>query len=57
MLPAPASGVRLADAIQVYLGTIGMANTRETYEAALDRLAADFGVDTTWRWPTGNQTV
>jgi integrase/recombinase XerC/integrase/recombinase XerD len=30
----------------VYLGTISMANTRETYAAALDRLVADFGVDT-----------
>ena len=46
MLPAPAGGVRLADAVQVYLGTISMANTRETYAAALDRLVADFGVDT-----------
>ena len=45
MLPAPAGGVRLADAVQVYLGTISMANTRETYAAALDRLVADFGVD------------
>ena len=26
--------------------SIGMANTRETYAAALDRLVADFGVDT-----------
>ena len=46
MLPAPASGVRLADAVQVYLGTIGVENTRATYAAALDRLVADFGADT-----------
>ena len=46
MFPAPAGGVRLADAVRVYLGTISMANTRETYAAALDRLVADFGVDT-----------
>ncbi|HEY5149986.1 MAG TPA: hypothetical protein VIJ23_09215 [Mycobacterium sp.] len=46
MFPAPAGGVRLADAVRVYLGTISMPNTRETYAAALDRLVADFGVDT-----------
>src|SRR5664279_1914532 len=46
MFPAPAGGVRLADAVRVLLGTTSMANTRETYAAALDRLVADFGVDT-----------
>ncbi len=46
MPPAPAGGVRLADAVRVYLGTINVANTRETYAAALDRLVADFGADT-----------
>ena len=37
--------MRFADAVQVYLGTISMANTREMYAAALDRLVANFGVD------------
>ena len=46
MLPTPASGVRLADAVKVYLATIPAANTRATYAAALDRLVADFGTDT-----------
>ena len=46
MLPTPASGVRLADAVTVYLAAIPTENTRETYAAALDRLVADFGADT-----------
>src|SRR4029077_17355107 len=46
MLPTPASGVRLADAVGVYLATIPTENTRETYAAALDRLVRDFGADT-----------
>ncbi|WP_406276861.1 site-specific integrase [Nocardia sp. NBC_00881] len=46
MLPTPASGVRLADAVTVYLATIPAENTRETYAAALDRLVRDFGADT-----------
>ncbi|KXF55418.1 hypothetical protein AXA44_37825 [Rhodococcus sp. SC4] len=45
-LPSPARGVRLADAVKVFLGTITVDNTRETYAAALDRLVADFGADT-----------
>jgi integrase len=46
MLPTPASGVRLADAVKVYLAAIPAANTRATYAAALDRLVADFETDT-----------
>lgn len=46
MLPTSASGVRLADAVKVYLATIPAENTRETYAAALDRLVRDFGADT-----------
>lgn len=46
MLPRPVTGVRLADAVQIYLGTITVANTRATYAAALERLVADFGADT-----------
>ncbi|MEV6323963.1 site-specific integrase [Nocardia sp. NPDC051787] len=46
VLPAAARGVRLADAVRIYLGTITVANTRATYAAALDRLVADFGADT-----------
>ncbi|WP_201298295.1 hypothetical protein [Nocardia sp. CY41] len=45
-LPRPAVGVRLADAVQIYLATITVSNTRATYAAALDRLVADFGADT-----------
>ncbi|MBF6208725.1 site-specific integrase [Streptomyces gardneri] len=46
MLPTLVSGVRLADAVQIYLATITVSNTRATYAAALDRLVADFGADT-----------
>lgn len=46
MLPTAAGGVRLADAVKVYLATITVQNTRETYAAALDRLVNDFGADT-----------
>ncbi|NQE72579.1 tyrosine-type recombinase/integrase [Nocardia gamkensis] len=46
MLPRPVTGMRLADAVQIYLGTITVANTRATYAAALERLVADFGTDT-----------
>ncbi len=46
MLPTSASGVRLADAVKVYLATIPTENTRDTYAAALDRLVRDFGADT-----------
>lgn len=45
-LPRPAASVRLADAVQVYLATITVRNTRATYAAALDRLVVDFGADT-----------
>jgi integrase len=45
-LPTPTSGVRLADAVRIYLATITVPNTRTTYAAALDRLVADFGTDT-----------
>lgn len=45
MLPRPVTGVRLADAVRIYLDTITVANTRATYAAALDRLVADFGAD------------
>ncbi|WP_370012740.1 tyrosine-type recombinase/integrase [Nocardia cyriacigeorgica] len=46
MLPRPVTGVRLADAVRIYLDTITVANTRATYAAALERLVADFGTDT-----------
>ncbi|WP_051162380.1 tyrosine-type recombinase/integrase [Nocardia brevicatena] len=46
VLPAAVCGVRLADAVRIYLGTITVPNTRATYAAALDRLVADFGADT-----------
>lgn len=46
ILPRPTGGVRLADAVRIYLGTITVANTRATYAAALGRLVADFGADT-----------
>lgn len=46
MLPRPAGGVRLADAVRIYLATIPVVNTRATYAAALGRLVADFGADT-----------
>jgi integrase/recombinase XerC/integrase/recombinase XerD len=42
----PARGVRVGDAVRIYLATITVANTRTTYTAALDRLVADFGADT-----------
>ncbi|MEV6134870.1 site-specific integrase [Nocardia sp. NPDC051990] len=46
VLPTELSGVRLADAVRIYLATITVPNTRATYAAALDRLVADFGADT-----------
>jgi site-specific recombinase XerD len=46
MPPTPVSSVRLADAVAVFLATIAVPNTRETYAAALDRLVTDFGADT-----------
>lgn len=46
MLPTPVTGVRLADAVKVFLGTIRARNTRTTYAAVLDRLVKDFGPDT-----------
>ncbi|MDV7102460.1 site-specific integrase [Gordonia amicalis] len=45
-LPRSAGGVRLADAVRIYLATITVPNTRATYAAALVRLVADFGADT-----------
>ncbi len=45
-LPRSVGGVRLADAVRIYLGTITVPNTRATYAAALDRLVTDFGADT-----------
>ena len=45
-LPASVSGVRLADAVTVFLGTIPAANTRRGYGVVLNRLVADFGADT-----------
>lgn len=46
MPPRSASGVRPADAVQIYLGTLTVPDTRVTYAAALNRLVADFGSDT-----------
>lgn len=45
-LPAPLSGVRLADAVTAFLGTIAAPNTRRGYAAALNRMVRDFGADT-----------
>lgn len=45
-LPSTVGGVRLSDAVNIYLATITVANTKATYSAALDRLVADFGRDT-----------
>ena len=45
-LPSPAAGVRLADAVRIFLATITVTNTRITYATALDRLVVDFGADT-----------
>ena len=45
IFPAPVSGVRLADAVTVFLGTIPAANTRRGYGVVLNRLVADFGAD------------
>jgi integrase/recombinase XerC/integrase/recombinase XerD len=45
-LPRAVAGVRLADAVKVFLGTITVGNTRRGYAAALDRLVGDFGADT-----------
>ncbi|MFZ2175798.1 MAG: hypothetical protein WAW17_17530, partial [Rhodococcus sp. (in: high G+C Gram-positive bacteria)] len=45
-LPTSVSGVRLADAVPVFLGTIPAANTRRGYGVVLNRLVADFGADT-----------
>ncbi|WP_330256896.1 hypothetical protein OG874_21440 [Nocardia sp. NBC_00565] len=36
MLPTPASGVRLADAVRIYLATITVPNTRATYAREYD---------------------
>ncbi|MEV3960887.1 hypothetical protein AB0M34_08315 [Nocardia sp. NPDC050193] len=44
-LPSAAAGIRLADAVRVYPGTLPAANTRRGYGAALDRLVCDFGAD------------
>jgi integrase len=44
-LPARAAGVRLADAVRIFLGTIATANTRRAYASALDRMVRDFGAD------------
>ena len=46
IFPASVSGVRLADAVTVFLGTIPAANTRRGYGVVLNRLVADFGADT-----------
>lgn len=39
------TGVPLADGITAFLATIGPANTRRGYAAALNRMPKDFGVD------------
>ncbi|WP_280478536.1 hypothetical protein [Nocardia cyriacigeorgica] len=44
--PRAVGGVRLGDAVTIYLATITVANTKATYATALDRLVADFGADT-----------
>ncbi len=45
-LPTPVNDVRSADAVRIYPATITVSNTRATYTAALEKLVADFGVDT-----------
>jgi hypothetical protein len=45
-LPTPVTGVRLADAVKVFLDTIPAANTRRGYGIVLNRLVKDFGADT-----------
>jgi site-specific recombinase XerD len=45
-LPIPVTGVRLADAVKVFLDTIPAANTRRGYGIVLNRLVRDFGADT-----------
>lgn len=45
VLPVAVTGVRLADAITAFLATIGPANTRRSYAAALNRMCKDFSVD------------
>ncbi len=42
---ARVGGVRLADAVALFLATITVANTRRGYAAPLQRLVADFGAD------------
>lgn len=45
-LPTRPAGVRLADAVKVFLDTIPAMNTRRGYGIVLNRLVADFGADT-----------
>lgn len=45
-LPASVGGVRLADAVKTFLGTIAVANTRRGYATALDQMVREFGADT-----------
>src|SRR5664280_254912 len=45
-LPTRPAGVRLADAVKVFLDTIPATNTRRGYGIVLNRLVADFGADT-----------
>jgi hypothetical protein len=49
-LPAQSGGVRLADAVSMFLDTISVPNTRRGYGAALNRLVADFGADPASTW-------
>lgn len=45
-LPRRAGGVRLRDAVDIFIATITVENTRSTYGVALEKLVADFGADT-----------
>ena len=49
-LPTPTSGVRLADATKVFLGTIAVTNTRRGYAVVLDRLGRTLIVGTAQGW-------
>jgi integrase/recombinase XerC/integrase/recombinase XerD len=50
-LPAQSGGVRLADAVSMFLDTISVpTNTRRGYGAAVNRLVADFGADPASTW-------
>ncbi len=44
-IPPTPAGVRLADAIRIFLGTVSVKNTRRGYAVVLNRMERDFGKD------------